>query len=728
MRQDPFTPDEFDGQRAAWAKRLWHSQDNLLRQRDRQIEENIRVLLGQQWIVWDDLRGRYVDVSRYLERTERRWRQMPVMNRLLLWYMTMHARMTENPPRITFQAGPDRIDAVLAEAMDTVYAHVYGQADVQDVLSRAFSWLIPSGQVFLKSRIDPLRGDPLEQGPALVGPDGMPIQAGSEAQMATPTGPDPYYAREGGICVDVCTAFEMRGEWGPRPWHEKTWHVHRTYLTEEQAFEAFGREIKGSVHGSTSENSNSMFRVLYGGGLFGAADDASGGLFSDGTDQQPMVPVYEVWKKPSRFPGQEERPGMPGGRLLIVAGEEVIRDGPRYAAFKYTSPIRCLNYVGLPGRPSGTSPQEMLNGPVRTRNRLMSQALAHATLAANPIQMIDTATGIKQGEIKNQPGQQVYGNFSHTGADPIRYAAPPSLGSDVYRTMGILTDEVNLLGSVSGTEGEAPTQDASGELVKELRYNSDRVVGPTMREAVREIGRMAEDWMVMIPIIWDTEKIIQVAGEDNIARTITVAPYMFEQGNVNVRPEIESMLPESRGERQRRAWAMFREGLFGDPMSPEARHFFLEIARFPDMGRAYRPGGIDRTTAEQNVGKILAGTPAQQIPIYEWYAFDIHVQVLEQYMKSPEFLRLDDQMKQELVIYRTILKQAQIQAMLMQQQDMMGLAAQQTMNQVAATAGIQQIAQAQGLMPPAPDGAGGPPERGATRETPGEPESAEGAA
>jgi hypothetical protein len=103
------------------------------------------------------------------------------------------------------------------------------------------------------------------------------------------------------------------------------------------------------------------------------------------------------------------------------------------------------------------------------------------------------------------------------------------------------------LGNIAGAEGTPPTADSSGELVKELRYNSDRFVGPTARRSVTELGRMAEDWQVMIPLIWDEQKVIRVAGDDLIASTLTVMPHLFDEGNVNIQPDVESMLPEGRG-------------------------------------------------------------------------------------------------------------------------------------------------------------------------------------
>src|SRR5690606_16947479 len=151
LREDPFTPDEYDADRCAMVKSLWESQDDALRQRDRQVEENIRMLAGQHWIVWSDMRGRFMNLAEMLDDDERRWRHMPVLNRLFLWFILQHARMNENPPVISWLPGPDRIDAMLAEVMDAVHKYIWRETGMIEVLDRLFAWLIPGGRAFLKS-------------------------------------------------------------------------------------------------------------------------------------------------------------------------------------------------------------------------------------------------------------------------------------------------------------------------------------------------------------------------------------------------------------------------------------------------------------------------------------------------------------------------------------------------------------------------------------------------
>ena len=163
---------------------------------------------------------------------------------------------------------------------------------------------------------------------------------------------------------------------------------------------------------------------------------------------------------------------------------------------------------------------------------------------------------------------------------------------------------------------------------------------------------MAEDWEALFPVIYDEEQIIAYAGSDNVARTIMVSPDMFAEGSVNVVADVESMLPEGRGEKQKNITALYASGLFGPPGTPEAVATFFDLSQFPHLGRAGKFGGTHRITADQENGKILQGVPATEIPVFEWYNDLVHLLSHEEFMSSPEFLELEPIIQQQFDLHR----------------------------------------------------------------------------
>jgi hypothetical protein len=707
LRTDPFTPDQFDGRRVEWALRMWRQQDHALRRRDRQVEENIRILAGQMWTVWNPWLQKFMDVSEWMTDDERRWRQRPVVNRVLYWFILTHARLTENPPILTFQpANMDRISADLAEVMDTLFKSKWREVGMTEVLDRLIAWLIPGGRAYLQTVLNAtagptreMRGDGVlpvmqmdqqsESWQPVLDAGGAPVHQVVRGQVGFKRGANggppvsvshllpngqvfdrekPETYPEGDIQVDVLSPVQVRGEWGPTPWHQKRWHMVRSWQTPEELFEKFGVVEQGETPSVSVSTTDPGFlqRMFFGSGYFGAASDKPGSEWATMPTRENFVEVFTFWQVPSAFPGTQRRApdaksgdaGEPGGRLLVTTKRKVLRDGTRPADFHYCSPIRIFDFINVPGRPSGTSPQEMLNPINRSMNRFFAQLFENATLHANPIGIIDQLSGLGQVEMTNKPGER-FTVMRRPNVPAFEYVNPPSLSRDFYQALEVLSRQFQDLGHIEGAEGRAPTPDPSGKLIRELRFNSDRFLGPTARREVEELARMEEDWLEWFRIIYDEEKIITYVGEDTIPRTLSVYPEMFVRGAVHIIPDIESMLPESRAERQSRITTMYMMGVWGQPGTGPAVTKLLELGRFPHIGRTAWPGGVHVTMAQQNNAKLMQGTAAAEIPIYEWYDNGVHLAVMEEFMAGPYFLRLDPGVQEQFVVLRQLHQNAQ---------------------------------------------------------------------
>ena len=670
--------DEFDNLRIEQAWALWRGQDAALRAHDRQVEESIRMLAGQQWLGWNEMLGHYQDVSEWFTDDERGWRQRPVFNRLLAWFMLTHSRLTENSPNVGFLAGPDRIDAQLAEAMDTIFKPLWREAGMIDVNDRLHSWLIPAGRAHLQTLIDVTRGRLLPR----IGMADVPVfdeldqplvneRDGTQATVQTkvpldrdfrpqaiirggnlePTGEPPVFDREGALLVEVLSALQVRGQWGSHiPWHLKRWKEVLTYLPVEEIWEKYNVEVEPDVRGAALgllEDTGYLEKVIFGSGHYGAASQhAETGQGSGTGKTEGYKKVVTYWAGPredegvnGEYAGQQETEQSAGGRLLSVTKDKVLIDMVRPAHFPFGSPIRTFEFVRLPGRPGGSSPQEAMNPIQKSYNRGQAQIAEHTNMVANPVAIYDLTCGLKDGQWTNEPGLKLGLRFRQ-GIKPIDFLNPPALGQDIWKRMQMLLGELEYYGQLEGARGNVQSQDPSGELVRELRSNSDRPYGSTARRSVEEYARLIQDWMAWIPVVWSEGKILSYAGDDNVARTIVVLPEMFKQGMCDVIPDIESMVPEGQGQRMARVDRLFAAGAFGNPQDPRVRETYFDLARFPNMGRAGKVGGIDRTTAERENAALIQGAPGPEIPLFPWYDDLVHLMVHESFMKSPEYLQV----------------------------------------------------------------------------------------
>ena len=724
LREDPTAGDAHDAKRAAMVLGRWTAQDQLLRHYYRSIEENIRMISGQQWSMWNPLLQRWMDVSEWMSAAEQRWRLRTSFNRLLPWFMITHARATESQPILTMLPGPDRIDAELAEVMDISFKTLWREIGMSSVHAQVMAWVVAAGRGLFASRVDPNRGpmrewmgqgqlpvlddgladlrrDPNTGEPVMsdevfpnvpFGPDGTPFDAqGNALAVLTPDGPmqlgEPHKAPEGEIVVDVFSPLQCRGSWGPQPWYQKPEHMTKQYLTPEEIWEQWGVDIEPDAKNRAGSGEvGELERMLYGAGFYGAVSGLPAQQMAQG-NTDGYVEVTTLWQAPKPYGGMEKTKDSPGGRVTVVAkGNRVLHDGVRPVAYRYTSPIRCIDFVQIPGRPAGTTPVEAMVPQQRAFNRTLAQIGEHTNLCTNPKPIIDAQSGIATGNWTNEPGVGFVAN-RRASVPAIEWVSPPALSTDVFKYLELLVREIDNAGQLAGAGGEPPSDDPSGELIKELRFNSDRYFGPTMRAAVEEYARFGEDIRVTLPVVWDREKLLNYAGEDNVARTLVVMPYMFAEGKVDIVPDAESMLPEGRGDRQARVYKMYMDGLFGQPGSPEARKIFFDLGRFPHLSRTAKPGGIDRIMADQFNGRLLRGESAQALPFFPWYDAPTHLAVLADFMKSPEFLKQSREIQANFVFRFQTIQQVIAAAQMQQMQQQLAMQEEQARAQAVGKGG-----------------------------------------
>lgn len=728
MRPDPFTPDpEFDSARAEWMGRMWNGQTALLKPFHRTAEEMVRMISGQQHILWSELWSRFIDVTELMSEDERLWKPRPVMNRMMPWYLLTTARLTENPPIVTFQpARPDRADADLAEVWDIIHKREWRHGQAPSALERVVQWMVATGQGYWKVRLNPEKG-PIRryEGPALLkwqdprsgmetqlyadrvpyGPDGQPRAVMVSDTEYEITGP-PHQEREGEIEYVDLSPFEVRSEWNHGvPFHRRAWHYQQTYMTPEQVHALYGIEVEPDLRADDSDQATEVRRILYGTGNYAQVSPFAWEVDS-GVMPADLCTVGELWQGACEKYPEDEQAGVMGGRLTVKVGtERIAYDGDRPFNFPYTSPIHNFPFIQVPGRPVGTTPGEYLAPVQKAINRGVQQLLEFRTLMSNPKSLVDIDSGLLNQKRTNKPGEEIHVRM-RPGVTPYAYVPAPSVSGDVWKIQQILDETFDRLSGLEGARGAAPTRDPSGELVKELRFNSDRYFGSPAKHMVEEISRSSETVMAIIRVAWDREKVVNYVGEDNIHRTLTVYPEMLKAGKVNVIPDVESMLPESRSERQERAGQAFTMGMFGDPATPGAKRRYAEMAKFPHPYRQNMPGETDRSMAQRELGQILEGTPVAKIPMFEWYDDEVHAEVFLEYMKSPDFLKQEPPIQGAIVLHWKLHMTRLAQAMAAQ---------------AAAMAQQQQMAAGGGEAPQ-----GGPPQVGAGAAPP--PQLAAGAA
>jgi hypothetical protein len=377
--------------------------------------------------------------------------------------------------------------------------------------------------------------------------------------------------------------------------------------------------------------------------------------------------------------------------LLIVCGDVVLHDSARPYRTKAAGPIRRAQFIQLPGRGGmGSTPCEQLSPIQKTYNRGWGQLLEHRNLSTNPILIVDANAGIEE-EFSNLPGSKIAADFTQN-AQPAYYLNPPTLSADVWKIQTMLLETIMRLGSIAGAEGAPQTDDPSGELVSQLRFNSDRPVSVAARSMAHLITGVAEDWVAILPTIWTQEKTLQYSGEDKIFQTITIEPEMWD-GDINVRPDLENARLEAPEAKLQRAMGMYTGLAFGPPGTPDAMARLAAYAKSAGLDAlTMDTGGVDADMARHLMSQIAQGQPLDPSMFKEWYDYGVWSKTLREHLASPEFLKYDPNIQMQFEQFYELIQHAQIAQAQTQMQRQAPL-----MAEAAATQGsIAKVAQAHG--------------------------------
>lgn len=746
LRKDPAAEDPLDQERLTYYMRKWDAQTNAYLGYARTVEEHIRMLAGRQWDLWSDMYGRFIDVVQFMEPKERRAAMRPVMDYLGYWYALTLSKALENRGVISFQpATADRIDAMLAEVMEPVWKTLWDQMEMDQRRARMVGWCLIAGEGYYHTRVDFMAGqrrelirpavlrleregmDPIERVADAVPYDGKgnPLAQLREDPETGDFGydvtGDPYEDLEGVPKVDVLCPLQVRAQWGSHiPWRDRRWIAHETFLTPEQVYEITGTECDPDHYVSDESGPGQLERMLFGTGYFGASlgelPSLAGGEDEDARSQEGFVRVVTFWEKPLAKL-TPETPESAGGRFIMLApgASKVLWDSERPFRTECAGPIRRVGFLDIVGRPHYSTMLEKMVPLQKRLNRIEKHIAQHTNLVTDPILLVHDAAGIDDDEWVATPGTVITHGYNGSGR-PAEWLAPPPLSADVYKEKADITEQLFVIGSMAGNQSASPTADASGELVEQLRVNADRPLTPLTQNMVMGEADVAMDVLAVLPTIWDDEKLIAYAGDDNVVRTLTVLPEMFE-GRINVRPNLESAAAESKDSRRQRIAQVFQLGGFGDitdPMQrPAAVKQFLQVMNFPELTRASRPGGVDRVMAEHNLGRLVRGDAAADIPLLEVYDFAVHIAVIEDYMKAPEFIEnTDEATAAQIVLFREAMLAADEAKQLMLIQRAMPVA----QAAAAAKGSVATVERATSPQPPAD--ATGKPGAGASSDAP----------
>jgi hypothetical protein len=751
-------------------QRCWKDWENAYRPWWRQVEDNVRMLSGRHWDAYIQGIGDFVDLSTFFAIDDERWRRYPVFNWVAHYYKLTVSKLTENPPGIGYlPKTPDEADARLAQVMEPVFKSMWLTMDMPEHVFDLYGWIVtaargitklvwnpdlgPSEDYLGEATITLLTGDgpvrrTLSSAPYVrLGDEddfapyilNEPAQRDGQVQFDEETG-EPMYepvddaedgvkwgpahrARLGDLECRIVPPVAVITPHGPEPFHRKAWITHAYPMHVDEIQERWGVRVDPET---LSFDEVLELKLAYGThyGMPGKGSQGFGLAHVDDVSLRDMAMVREHWI--------EERPGhtvLSRGRLIITAANaKVCYDdiNPYFVPGTHEEtvmPFEAFDLVKFPFRQEGTTDLEILNPVNRAINRRLGGMMEASDYNEQPLTLKKRQAQIDEDNAElNRPG--TVAEYTDTqGRAPMERLPAGEIPRSSFELATTLQNWMQMFGSQPlGSEGLPVTTDPSGELQREVRFDTDRAWGGTLRKHGYGWARFALKGIGIYAACMADERILTLSGEDNGWDFIAVHPELF-QGAVHAYPQPESMVLETRQERQNRLLAL-RTAF---PEIPAET--FIDLLGYPDLARLTRPGGPAWAMAErENLEILLGGFP----PVLPEHDHATHLLNHRRRMQTIEYRNAPPNVQQAMRAH------VRLHEMLGQQESIrqVGLAAP-VANAQALAAGSAAMLSAGPGGPPGPAGNGGkrqhefppPPAKGPSgaelaegRATPGQPD------
>lgn len=633
---------------------IWDGYAQLRRPYLRQVEENIRALAGRQFDCYIPELDQFQDLSRIFLPNDERWRRAPVFNWLgQHWFMLSLAKLTENIPVLgAMPATGDERDAATAALFDPFFKYQWSQMGMPELVFPHYGWVLAAGESVLMLRWDPDQGDPNDY----YGADAL---AAPQQNQETES---PYFQRPptrlGDFVCEVLPPTSVLYPYGPWPHWRAPWVMREYLMPVEEARQRFGNP---NIQPDTTPVPDNLLTLTSYSSYYGnSGSPGSTALFgTQGVAVKDMARIRERWER--------DTPSQRYGRLTVVSASELLYDDINPFVVpdvreKVIIPFFRFQRPGYPFRQEGVSDLESLIPIARAKNRAMAGQMDFVEANEQPTMFYDLN---KMPDDQVEEMHKVGGKVGVTG-DPNNVAAylnVPQLPAAAQELVAMLQQELDVLGHVNlGSSGNAVTNDASGELQKEVRFDADRPWGATLRLHSYEWARFGEALLDMAAVCVEDTRILALAGEEQALQFVSVQPDLF-QGRAVIYPLPESAVIETRQDKQNRLVQALSTAA---TLPPPLADVFLKQMGYPHLQQSLRPSAVAEKLAERQIAEmVLSGQLAPVLPEQDHAA---HILSVTNYMQTLAYRNVPEPVKQVLRLYKTLHEAMGAQQMVQQAQ------------------------------------------------------------
>jgi hypothetical protein len=368
------------------------------------------------------------------------------------------------------------------------------------------------------------------------------------------------------------------------------------------------------------ENIDNAYAMMYNSEITGSANT-----------MKNSVAVLEYWcKRTSEYPE---------GLHMIIVNNKVRVAEPIDVFMGFELPYAIAKFIEIPGQIAGMGLPEPLISPQQTYNKTMSQIIDNANDMIN-IKILEHETTRIIDPITDQSGERV----KYSGEKP-EFWQPLALPQTHFQLLGKIEDNFDVVSMIHRVaEGQVDASINSGDQVDAITENDKMGANPIIDSFGEMIAHSAHLELLIVQDKVDDEILIRIVGEDGKYK---MKPFRGAdlKNNTDVALVPGSMSQESPAAQRRKIEMMLQNKVLAELPPLKRAAFLQEMLKLMNLGNSAKfIQGLNSTAdrADHENQGFFNGVPAFILP---WDDNDIHIEVVERLLNSPEFENWPEEFK-----------------------------------------------------------------------------------
>jgi hypothetical protein len=337
--------------------------------------------------------------------------------------------------------------------------------------------------------------------------------------------------------------------------------------------------------------------------------------------------VLEKWSLPTKAYSK--------GRYEICTAKKIIYDGELPPEYKGRLPYFKFTYLDLMLSSFCQGMVEQLISHQEELNNTVSRLAAYKKWLAGKV-MVPKGAELET-KWDDEVGQLI---FYATGNKPTYESggAPPNfLLMEIARIKKSMED---IAVAHDASMGRIPNQAKSGVAIENLAEADNSVLSPILMGIEQQLSFFAETVLDIMEAKYTEPRLLAITGE-MLGADVKTFKNDSIMGNKRIRISLGSSLPYSRGERQRFIMDLEVKGYI---TKEKAR----ELMEFGDLDGIFH--SMDETLQKEEIQMMLKDNT--EVVVEEWDDHTIHLKVMTDFMKTPQFMQLEQPIKQKFLEHR----------------------------------------------------------------------------